>query len=97
VHYYEQSYDINFAMTTAVSLEKPLFVGEFGVGEDDNKTPEELELEFNQMLNTLIAENVPLSALWVYEFENQDAVWNVTSTNNRSYQLDAVSNANGSD
>jgi len=94
VHYYDASYDINFAVSVSETLRKPLFVGEFGVAEDPEKTPQQVEQEFNTMLNTLISENVPLSAIWVYERISEDGIWNVTSTNSRSYQLDALSQAN---
>ncbi len=37
---------------------------------------------------------MPLAALWVYDFSGQDADWNVTATNGRAYQLEAVAEAN---
>jgi hypothetical protein len=37
---------------------------------------------------------VPLAALWVYDFKGRDASWNVTATNERAYQLWAISEAN---
>jgi len=43
VHYYDASYDINYAMTVSASLKKPLFVGEFGVKDEEGKTPQQVE------------------------------------------------------
>jgi len=40
------------------------------------------------------SQGVPLAALWVYDFSGQDADWNVTATNGRAYQLEAVAEAN---
>jgi hypothetical protein len=37
---------------------------------------------------------VPLAALWVYDFPGQNDTWNVTATNDRTYQLQAIAEAN---
>ena len=66
---------------------KPLFVGEFGA-------PGRSEAEFRSILKAIEDAETPLAALWVYDFPSQDADFNVTATNGRVYQLQAVSEAN---
>ncbi len=79
------------AMAVAQATKKPLFVGEFGA-------PQDAAGESKEKLATILAaietNNVPLSALWVFDFEGQAKDWNVSATNNRSWQLDAIQKAN---
>lgn len=78
-------------MTVAQSIKKPLFVGEFGVpgaGTMDSKQ------KFANILAAIETNHVPLSALWVFDFNGQARDWNVNVTNDRSWQLDAVQQAN---
>lgn len=73
-------------------LKKPLFVGEFGASEE--KGADEGRQRFERLLKAVIETGVPLAALWVYDFAGQDKTWNVTASNNRAYQLDALEAAN---
>lgn len=50
--------------------------------------------QFEELLSAIVDLRVPLSALWVYDFTFQHADWNVTPTNARAYQLDAIAAAN---
>jgi hypothetical protein len=36
----------------------------------------------------------PFGALWVFDFDGQSKGWNVSATNERSWQLDAIQQAN---
>lgn len=86
IHIYEPE-DIarlSSCMQAARKSGKPLFVGEFGG--HGARSPEALE----RMIQALETSGAPLSALWVFDFAGQDDTWNVTRTNSRSYQLDAV-------
>ncbi|MCY2952147.1 MAG: hypothetical protein NTU53_09245 [Planctomycetota bacterium] len=69
---------------------RPLFVGEFGVPGADERARE----QFGAMLGWVEWQAVPLAALWVYDYAGQNGQWNVTVSNERSYQLKAVSEAN---
>lgn len=79
------------AMEVARVARKPLFVGEFGVPGAD--TPAS-RAQFAAILQALATNRVPLAALWVFDFDSQAADWNVTATNGRGWQLDAVQRAN---
>ena len=79
------------AMSVAKAVEKPLFVGEFGAPGDNG--PEAKAL-FAAILNAIQTNQIPLSALWVFDFDGQKKDWNVTPTNLRSWQLDAIQQAN---
>ncbi|NOS72386.1 MAG: cellulase family glycosylhydrolase [Verrucomicrobia bacterium] len=79
------------AMTVAHAAKKPLFVGEFGAPQDAAGESKE---KFAAILAAIETNNVPLSALWVFDFEGQAKDWNVNVTNNRSWQLDAIQKAN---
>jgi hypothetical protein len=79
------------AMTVARAVKKPLFVGEFGV---PGATTAESKEKFTTILAAIETHRVPLSALWVFDFDGQAKDWNVNATNDRSWQLDAVQQAN---
>ena len=68
----------------------PLFVGEFGAP----GLPPKSETEFRAILKAIEESDVPLAALWVYDFHAQDADFNVTAANGRANQLRAVAEAN---
>lgn len=72
-----------------------LFVGEFGV--DSQKYPDSHDNEqgeFNQIINAIEINNVPLSALWVYDFSFQADSFNVKGGLRRAYQLKAIQDVN---
>ena len=52
--------------------------------------------EFTRRLRAIIDHGFPLAALWVFDFPRQEE-WNVTATNARAWQLDAVAAANGAE
>jgi hypothetical protein len=79
------------ALAVARATKKPLFVGEFGV---PGVTTEESRTRFNTILSAIETNHIPLSALWVFDFEGQAKDWNVNTTNHRSWQLDAIQQAN---
>jgi hypothetical protein len=78
-------------MAVARHLKKPLFVGEFGV---PGTPTAESRKRFEEQLELLRQHDVPLAALWVFDFDGQAADWNVTATNARKEQLAAVAEAN---
>ncbi len=49
---------------------------------------------FERILSAIEKADVPLAALWVYDFKGQGKTWNVTSDNPRAWQLDALAEAN---
>ena len=79
------------AMTVARAAQKPLFVGEFGV---PGATTAEAKQKFAAILAAVETNRVPLAALWVFDFASQAEDWNVTATNQRSWQLEAIQQAN---
>jgi len=82
---------IREAQAAAAKAGKPLFVGEFGAP----GPPEKSEAEFRALLAAIEEAQVPLAALWVFDFSGQDRDWNVTPSNARAGQLRAVAEANG--
>lgn len=79
------------AMAVAQKVKKPLVVGEFGVPRD---SPGDAKQQFATILAAIETNRVPLAALWVFDFSSQAKDWNVTATNDRSWQLDAIEQAN---
>ncbi len=79
------------AATVSRSTGKPLFVGEFGVAGPMNPPSQS---QFASILTAIETNGIPLAALWVFDFEAQAKDWNVTATNARSWQLDAIQQAN---
>lgn len=82
---------IKKAMLKSIALKRPLFVGEFGAKLSYGAlTQPRYEAELNAIVNN----QVPLSALWVYDFSAQDTTFNVTQNNTLSYQLQKIIDAN---
>jgi hypothetical protein len=77
------------SMELARRINKPLFVGEFGA---EGVTAEQAA-EFRTLLASVETNGVPLAALWVFDFGHQPQ-FNITATNARSWQLDAIVEAN---
>ena len=79
--------------------DQPLFVGEFGVADDfvhdipGNPDPT-TEQRLQYLLNVLVDNEVPLSAIWVYDRINDDGTFTITGDNSRAYQLDMIAAAN---
>jgi hypothetical protein len=94
VHAYDLTNDfgrLQQAMNVARGTRKALFVGEFGV---PGPTTREAKANFAAMLSAIETNQVPLAALWVFDFDDQAKEWNVSSTNYRSWQLGAIQQAN---
>lgn len=90
VHLYEPEADrLAEAMQTARKLKKPLFVGEFGVQGADAETSR----QFQSLLRNIEEAQVPLAALWVFDYQGQSE-WTVRPDHSRSYQLAAITAAN---
>ncbi|XID91358.1 cellulase family glycosylhydrolase [Paenibacillaceae bacterium WGS1546] len=82
----------------ARALGKPLFVGEFGVSdkmEDGSVDHERGRRLFADMVDSLKRADVPLSALWVYDYAPQTET-TVTGANKRAYQLEMLQQWNES-
>lgn len=77
------------AMTVARNTNKPLFVGEFGA---PGETAEQGS-KVRRLLDAIVEQQVPLSALWVYDFGSQKD-FSVTATNARAWQLTLITDAN---
>ena len=77
------------AVQAARKLNKPLFIGEFGASGETA----EAEMVCRRQLQAIRDNEVPLSALWVFDFKSQKE-FNVTALNTRSNQLALVAQAN---
>ena len=91
------SCEYHLATIAAISAQggKAVFIGEFGAGIMEKELGDEVAREnFHQLLTAIEHSNVPLSALWVYDFPFQEKECNVTSTNKRAYQLKALKELN---
>ncbi len=62
-------------------------------GKEGSWTPDN-ECQFRNMLRIIEESHVPLAALWVFELPSQNADYNITADNERSYQLREVAAAN---
>ena len=83
---------LKFSMDTAKRAKKVLFVGEFGANATYNA--QETKQRFDRILTAIEKTKVPIAALWVYDFDHQSNTWNVTTKNERAYQLKAISETN---
>lgn len=83
-----------FMMELSRRAGKPLWVGEFGPQAKD-KTLDEERHQFEFLLDLMVKNEVPLSALWNFDFEHIDQTkWNITGDNHRAYMLGALHEAN---
>jgi hypothetical protein len=83
---------LEILMDHARQVGKPLFVGEFGANEQEgHSTARE---QFMTIVRAIEESDVPLAALWVFDFEWQNNDWNVTPTNRRAYQLETLREIN---
>jgi len=100
--YYDEY--LNKIQPWAKAAGKPICIGEFGAKEDytfiSNGKEVTITMDelFQNRINSIIKYKIQLSALWVYDFNEQDEAsgnfWNCTFTNSRSYMLDAIVKAN---
>lgn len=90
VHIYRDSAGrLPAALEAAQRAGKPLFVGEFGAQGEGPETAE----QFHSLLRLIEDTQVPLAALWVFDFKVQPDL-SVRADNARSYQLKAIAEAN---
>lgn len=86
---------IHAGMQAAASLKKPLFLGEWGAQE--TKYGPETKEKFMEILTAIEANNVPLSAMWVFDYPPHDTEEgiNVSPDNGpREYMLQEIMNVN---
>jgi hypothetical protein len=83
---------LKILMDHSRQVRKPLFVGEFGASEEEGH--DRARNQFTTILSAIEEAEVPLAALWVYDFAGQAKDWNVTSSNSRAYQLESLQEAN---
>jgi hypothetical protein len=85
---------MHFLAAAAREAKKPLFIGEFGplprAGEDVAMQRKAIE----QILQSIERENVPLAALWVFDLESQDGIFNVTFKNSRGGFIEMIAESN---
>ncbi len=76
------------------SGKKPVFIGEFGVCSHHVRNKNEEKEFFKKILDAIVKLEIPLSAVWVYDFKAQDRTCNVTFENHRAYQLIMIKEIN---
>jgi hypothetical protein len=72
--------------------EKPLFVGEFGVPVQPDRSKE--RKLFRELIRAIESSRIPLAALWVFDHPGQNADWNISFGNERSYMLEWLGKEN---
>ena len=80
---------LEWILDGAHKIGKPVFVGEFGALGFDQDT----RRHFQNLLNTWVHSEVALAALWVFAYDRRPE-YEVTASNERSYQLEAIMQAN---
>lgn len=83
---------VSVAEWCSFNEKKVLFVGEFGV--DKTLLESTAKQYYIDLIDSIVNNNVSLAALWVFDFKYQDGGANVSATNNRSYVIDLIKNAN---
>lgn len=90
VHIYEKAIEqLPLAVKASQQAHKPLFVGEFGAP----GPPDKSEQAFRAQLAAIEAQKVPLAAVWTFG-GNQKDTYTITVDGERSYQLQAITEAN---
>ena len=82
----------NLSEHVAREIGKPLFMGEFGAPK--TLGPEKEREVFNELLASIVDNDIPLSAIWVFDHSGQSRDWNITFANERSYMLRMIAEAN---
>lgn len=82
---------IRVSMEYSEKKKKPLFIGEFGAPLTLGANEESVFMDF---LEGIEMYKVPLSCLWVFDFPQQNADWNITYDNARRYMLEEVAKLN---
>jgi arylsulfatase A-like enzyme len=90
VHAYEEDVPrLVASLEASRRINRPLFVGEFGAR---GETPEQAAA-FRRLLAAIVENEIPLAALWVFDLARQGD-FNVTATNARAWQFEAIAEAN---
>jgi hypothetical protein len=90
LHAYEDAHHrLPSSRKASLRMNKPIFLGEFGV---PGETPKSAD-KFRGLLAAITEHNIPLAALWVFDYARQP-VLNITATNSRGWQLEAIADAN---
>jgi hypothetical protein len=86
LHAYEDD-DQRFPWAIEVSrrMNKPIFIGEFGA---QNDTPEQ-RAKFDRLFAAIAKSDIPLAALWVFDYPNQPD-FNLLPGTPRAYQLERI-------
>jgi hypothetical protein len=78
------------AMKLSKRIGKPLIIGEFGV---ESALTDVNRKQFERWMEALDANEIPLAALWVFDFSGQSN-WNVTEENGRKEMLARIAELN---
>ena len=91
IHAYDDDFKperMNVAMNVARKMNKPLFVGEFGV---KGPRTEASEKEFRQQLAILKQQQVVIATLWEFDVKPiPRPEWLVSPTNDKTYMLETI-------
>lgn len=83
-----------FLMDISRDARNHLFIGEFGPSPQPKDAAEE-RWQFLEILGMVVANGVPLAALWNYDFEHEGQEWfNITPQNRRAWMLGELREAN---
>lgn len=84
-HLYQKDLDrLDNLVQAAGKVRKPVFIGEFQVPDPDAL---DARARFAGFLDALARHNVPLAAMWVYDYPTQEQKFSVSGSNARSWQL----------
>jgi hypothetical protein len=87
---------LELIMDISRQVSKPVFIGEFGPS-NKKKPADQERREFENVLSLILENEVPMAALWNYDFVHEDQmIWNVRHDNERYYMLEALREANRS-
>ena len=94
IHAYGDDFDMRVPMSAHVArkLNKPLFIGEFGV---KGPRTDASEKEFRSQLAAIQQIKAPLAALWEFDVKpTPRPEWLVSPTNDRFYMIEAIEGIN---
>lgn len=81
---------LQVCLRVSSEIGKPLWVGEFGPSEVGDEVSQS---QFQEVYEMILRNNVPLSAVWVFDFAGQPHL-TITADNERKDRLEAVRKAN---
>jgi hypothetical protein len=74
--------------------QKPVFVGEFGVGSDTPGGNHFARRHLEAIITAIERTDIPLAALWVFDLPHQNGSHDITPVNDRRQMLDSIGKAN---